>query len=155
MTQKILMMEDNRQFTDEVTAYFRGNGMEVVSCIDGETVRFLFEEQRFDLVLLDIMIGNRINEGYEVCRWIRRKNKEIPVIFCSARGDEIDEERGLEYGAVDYVIKPYAVGRLYLRVKNMIAHTEALHQGGKTLAIHGIAIDDGRKAAAIEGKKST
>lgn len=153
MAHRILMMEDETQFTDEVAEYLRGKGMEVTGCADrGEAQRF-FEGQRFDLVLLDIMIGSRINEGYEVCKWIRQRDSEIPVIFCSARGDEMDQERGLEYGCHDYVVKPYSVRLLYLRIKNMVAHTEALRRGGKILSLQGITIDDERKSAAVGGQE--
>ncbi|MCL2512379.1 MAG: response regulator transcription factor [Oscillospiraceae bacterium] len=153
MGYRVLMMEDNHQFTDEVGEFFLSKGIETIACADGEGAKALFESQRFDLALLDIMIGGRINEGYDVCRWIRRKNREIPVIFCSARGDEMDEERGLEYGTHDYVVKPYSVQRLYLRVRNMITHTEILRNSGKTLSMHGVTIDDERKSAAADGRE--
>ena len=152
MARRILMMEDETQFTDKVTEYFQSKGMEVVSCVNGEQAQRLFEEQRFDLVLLDIMIGDRINRGFEVCQWIRQRDREIPVIFCSARGDEMDQERGFELGCHDYVAKPYSVRLLYLRIKNMIAHTETLRYSGNTLTLRGIAIDNDRKRAAVDGQ---
>lgn len=152
MAHRILMMDDERQFTEEVTSYFAGKGMEVVGCTGCEEAEALLSREQFSLVLLDIMIGSDFNAGYRMCRWIRRQKHDIPVIFCSARGDEMDQERGLEYGCHDYVVKPYSVRLLYLRVHNIILHTEALRKGGKLLHLHGITIDDERKAAMIAGQ---
>jgi len=147
------MMEDEPQFRSEVAEYFRSEGLEVISCADGEEARRLFVEQRFDLMLLDIMIGSRINEGYDVCKWIRQRDNDVPVIFCSARSDEMDQERGLEYGCHDYVVKPYSMRLLYLRIKNLIAHTQVLRQSGNTFSMHGISIDNDRKTAVVEGRE--
>jgi len=150
MAYRILMMEDEPQFRNEVTEYFGGEGMEVIGCGDGDEARRFFDAQRFDLVLLDIMIGSQINEGYEICKWIRQRDREIPVIFCSARGDEMDQERGFELGCHDYVAKPYSVRLLYLRINNMIAHSQALRRSGNTLSLHGITIDNERKSASVD-----
>jgi len=151
------MMEDERQFSAEVAEYFFSKGLEVVSCVNRDKAEELFLEQRFDLVLLDIMIKDKngveqLNEGYKMCQYIRERNKYIPVIFCSARNDEMDEKQGFDYGCHDYVMKPYSAERLYMRVKNMIIHTEILRRVGQKLTMHGITIDDGSKTAAVGGR---
>jgi len=146
------MMEDEPQFMSEVTEYFRGEGMEVVGCVNGEQARRLFAQQRFDLVLLDIMIGSDFNQGFRVCQWIHQKDRSVPVIFCSARKDEMDQERGYEFGCHDYVTKPYSVKLLHLKIKNMITHTETLRRSGNTLSLQGITIDDERKTVSVDGR---
>jgi DNA-binding response OmpR family regulator len=145
------MAEDDSRFCQAVQEHFSSNGAEVVCCGSEAQARQLFEAQRFDLVLLDIMMRRR-DEGYDICQWIRERDETIPVIFVSARGDEMEQERGYNLGCHDYVVKPYSVRLLFLRAKSMIDHTRALQQKGSALSMYGIEIDDDHKTCTIDGQ---
>jgi DNA-binding response OmpR family regulator len=145
------MVEDDSRFCQAVQEHFAQNDAEVICC-GGETETYrLFNAQRFDLVLLDIMMRHR-DEGYDICRWIRERNKNIPIIFVTARGDEMEQERGFSLGCHDYVVKPYSVRLLFLRVKSMIDHTRLLQQKGSVQSMHGIEIDDKHKICTVDGQ---
>jgi len=151
MDYRILMAEDDSRFCQAVSEHFTKNCTDVICC-DGETeAKKIFEAQRFDLVLLDIMMRRR-DEGYDICRWIRERDKNIPVIFVTARGDEMEQERGYALGCHDYVVKPYSVRLLFLRAKSMIDHTRALQQRGSVRSLHGIEIDDEHKTCTVDGQ---
>jgi len=151
MGYRVLMAEDDSRFCQAVQEYFAKNDAEVVCCAGEAEVWRLFEAQRFDLVLLDVMMRRR-DEGYDICRWIREREKNIPVIFVTARGDEMEQERGFSLGCHDYVVKPYSVRLLFLRVKSMIEHSQALRQKGSVQSMHGISIDDAHKICTINGQ---
>jgi DNA-binding response OmpR family regulator len=144
------MAEDDSRFCTVVREYFAANGAEVVCCSCKKDAQRLFEAQHFDLVLLDIMMYHR-DEGYDICSWIRERDQAIPVIFVTARGDEMDQERGLTLGCHDYVVKPYSVRLLFLRVKSMIDHINSLKQQGSVLSLHGIVIDEEHKSCSVDG----
>ncbi len=153
MDIRVLMAEDDSRFCDIVRTYFAENGAEVICCAGEAQARRLFETQRFDLVLLDIMMRSR-DEGYAICQWIRERDKVIPVIFVTARGDEMEVEHGYQLGCHDYVVKPYSVRLLFLRVKSMIEHTRLLRKQGGTLSAHGIVIDEEQKRVTLDGHEA-
>ena len=156
MGYRMLMMEDDPAYSDEVTEYFCGRGMEVVCCNNGKEAQRLFDEQYFDLVLLDIMIGDDNSKGYEVCKWIRqqKKGKEIPVFFYTNRDDEMDKDRGYDYDCHEYYAKKTnSVRLLYRRITNTLNHLDVQRREGKMLTIHGITVDDNRKRVLIDGEE--
>lgn len=142
MQFRVLMAEDDSRFCQAVQEHFAKKGVEVVCCAGEAQAHRLFEAQHFDLILLDIMMRRR-DEGYDICRWIRDRDKTVPIIFVTARGDEMDEERGLQYGC-DYVVKPYSVRLLFHRARAMVERHRAIEQKGSVIALHGIEIDEAR-----------
>jgi DNA-binding response OmpR family regulator len=90
---------------------------------DGEQALALFHAQRPQLVLLDIMMPKR--DGYTVCREIRRVDNDVPVIFISAKSEEIDRVLGLELGADDYIMKPFGVREVVARIRAVTRRTLA------------------------------
>jgi DNA-binding response OmpR family regulator len=111
---RILVMEDEEEINEIVTAYLTKEGYEILSADDGLRGIRLFYEKRPDLVILDIMMPGL--DGWEVCRRIREVS-DTPVIVLSARGQEADKVRGLNLGADDYVLKPFGAAELAARVK--------------------------------------
>jgi len=111
---RILLVDDEQAVQTLLTYPLRKEGYEVVPAIDGQEALDRFAEQRFDLVVLDIMLPKL--DGIEVCRRLRTRS-QVPIIMLTAKGDEIDKVVGLEMGADDYITKPFSVREFRSRVK--------------------------------------
>src|SRR5947207_6334348 len=111
---RILLVDDEQSVQTLLTYPLRKDGYEVVAAHDGREALDRFAEQRFDLVVLDIMLPKL--DGIEVCRRLRTRS-QVPIIMLTAKGDEIDKVAGLEMGADDYITKPFSVREFRSRVK--------------------------------------
>lgn len=116
----ILIVEDDLDVADMLTAYFRVQGYEVLTVNWGEDAVRACQANTPDLVILDIRLPDI--DGYEVARRLRtdRRTKEVPIIFLTDRRSRADRLQGLELGADDYVTKPFDVQELRLRVRNAL-----------------------------------
>ena len=164
MDYLVLLMEDDSRFAQIVSDYFTQNGMGLVWRTNrAETMREL-ESRKYDLVLLDIMIGNDRYQGHEACREIKERYPALPVFMLSAldEGSEIEmgyyagAERYItkEDGADQYVSKGRAMRLLHLQVK---ARIDAARQGGgqKTrYEHHGIVLDTNTKKVTVDGARA-
>jgi DNA-binding response OmpR family regulator len=112
---KILIAEDDTYTRNGLVEVFEGEGYEVVAAGSGTEALELFARERPDFVCLDIMMPEK--NGYEVCREIRKQSEEVPVLFLSAKAEEIDKVVGLELGADDYIVKPFGVREVLARVR--------------------------------------
>jgi len=121
---KILIAEDDVYTRSGLAEVFRTEGFEVVEAKDGSEALELYKSEGPDFVCLDIMMPGM--NGYEVCREIRKKNEEVPVLFLSAKAEEIDKVVGLELGADDYIVKPFGIREVLARV-NALRRRCALH----------------------------
>ena len=106
-----------------LTYPLRKDGYEVISARDGREALDRFAEQRFDLVVLDIMLPKL--DGIEVCRRLRSRS-QVPIIMLTAKDDELDKVVGLEMGADDYITKPFSVREFRSRVKAALRRSEML-----------------------------
>ncbi|HEY3192958.1 MAG TPA: response regulator transcription factor [Solirubrobacterales bacterium] len=111
---RILLVDDEQAVQTLLTYPLRKEGYEVVGAVDGQEALDRFTEERFDLVVLDIMLPKL--DGIEVCRRLRTRS-QVPIIMLTAKGDEIDKVAGLEMGADDYITKPFSVREFRSRVK--------------------------------------
>ena len=111
---RILIVEDQPALLRGLKDTFEGKGYEVVTAPDGERGLELALSSNPDLILLDIMLP-RVN-GYEVCRAVRERGSEVPIVMLTAKGQEEDIVLGLNLGADDYVTKPFRRGELIARV---------------------------------------
>src|SRR5437867_13070121 len=102
---KVLIAEDDRYIGEGLCSVVEAEGDTPHLAADGEDALALFARIRPDVVLLDIMMPKR--DGYAVCREIRKVDNDVPVIFISAKSEEIDRVLGLELGADDYIMKPF------------------------------------------------
>ncbi len=112
---KVLVAEDDAYTREGLLSILEKEGYEGIPAADGEQALRIFEEQAPDIVCLDIMMP-KIN-GYDVCREIRRTNDKVPVIFISAKSEEIDTVLGLELGADDFIVKPFGVKEVIARIR--------------------------------------
>lgn len=114
MTQKILVVDDERLIVDSVKYGLQKEGYAVVVAYDGDQAIFKAREDKPDLILLDIQLPKK--NGWAVCREIRQTSR-VPIIMLTARGEEADKVLGLELGADDYLVKPFSMRELLARVR--------------------------------------
>ena len=117
---KICLVEDEKNLNDLIKSYLERAGYEVVQYYNG-TDALNHVGDKTDLWILDIMLGDEVS-GYDIIKKIR-ESKDVPVIFTSARDQDLDKIIGLELGSDDYVTKPYSPKELVLRVNNIIKRT--------------------------------
>jgi DNA-binding response OmpR family regulator len=112
---KILIVEDQTDLADGLAINFKKEGYSVSKADSGEKALQLVMKQNPDLIILDVMLPGM--SGFDVCRELRTKSIEIPIIMLTAKGDEIDRVVGLELGADDYMTKPFSLRELMARVR--------------------------------------
>lgn len=120
---KILIAEDDQDIRELVTITLQFNGHEVVSAVDGAQAVEIAESESFDLILMDVRMPRMT--GYEACRLLREmeSTREIPIIFLSAKGQEAEIQAGLQAGATQYILKPFAPDVLANRIESVLAET--------------------------------
>src|SRR5688500_13078326 len=129
MKAKILIAEDDANIRLGLVATLESEGYAVMPASDGAQALKLFPQEKFDLVMLDVMMPKA--SGYDVCRELRAKGARVPVLFLTAKGEEIDKVVGLKLGADDYVTKPFGVHELLARVEALLRRGRA---NGETVA---------------------
>lgn len=117
---KICLVEDEKNLNDLIKSYLERAGYEVVQYYNG-TDALNHVTDKVDIWILDIMLGDEIS-GYDIIKKIRER-EDVPVIFTSARDQDLDKIIGLELGSDDYITKPYSPKELVLRVNNIIKRT--------------------------------
>ena len=115
---RILVAEDDANIRAGLVDTLNSDGYQVTPATDGEQAVKLFAKQKFDLVILDIMMPGK--SGYDVCRAIREKDKAVPIIMLTAKSEEVDKVVGLQLGADDYVTKPFGVHELLARIQAVL-----------------------------------
>ena len=123
---KILVVDDDRNICELLRLYIEKEGFDVVIANDGRQALDLFDSEKPDLIMLDIMLPEL--DGWQVCREIRKKS-QCPIIMLTAKGEVFDKVLGLELGADDYVVKPFEAKEVVARIKAV------LRRFGKTATI--------------------
>ncbi|WP_422769632.1 response regulator transcription factor [Plantactinospora sp. WMMC1484] len=118
MTQRVLVVEDDKTIGDVVCRYLRHAGYQVSHVGDGAAALAAVAHQAPHLVVLDLMLPTL--SGLQVCRELRRRPDGIPIVMLTALGDEADRVLGLELGADDYLTKPFSPRELVLRVRSVL-----------------------------------
>lgn len=126
MEKRILLVEDEEHLIDVMKLNLELEGYVVKVAEDGREALDLWDSQRFDLILLDVMLPNV--DGLTVCETIRLKDEEIPILILSAKGASNDKVLGLKAGADDYLLKPFNLEELLLRISLLIKKGEKLRK---------------------------
>jgi DNA-binding response OmpR family regulator len=116
--KKILIVEDEINMLRGLRDNLEFEGYEVDTAPDGQTGQDKVLNNRYDIVLLDVMLPHI--SGFDICKKARASNIETPIILLTARGEEIDKVLGLELGADDYITKPFSVRELLARIKAIL-----------------------------------
>ena len=151
----VLIAEDDVAMRAGLAEILEGEGYAVTAAADGDAALACWTAARADFVVLDIMMPER--SGYDVCREIRRGDPDVPIVFLSAKTDEIDKVLGLELGADDYITKPFSLREFRSRVK------AALRRGGmarrdsvtdeEPLEVHELRIDFAKRSVRVRGEE--
>jgi two-component system, OmpR family, response regulator len=124
-TDHILIVDDDREIRDLVSGYLKKNGLRVTVAPDGRQMRTFLATDTVDLIILDVMMPG--DDGLVLCRELRAgKYKATPILMLTARNDETDRVVGLELGADDYLVKPFAARELLARIKAVLRRTRML-----------------------------
>lgn len=114
MAKKVLVVDDEKLIVKGIRFSLEQDGMEVDCAYDGEEALQKAKENSYDMILLDIMLPKR--DGFEVCQMIRDFSN-VPIVMLTAKGDDMDKILGLEYGADDYITKPFNILEVKARIK--------------------------------------
>ena len=134
---KVLLVEDENDLRKIIANYLKQANFTVVEAADGEQALSLFADGEYDLVILDLMLP-KVN-GYEVCLDIRRSSK-VPIVILTARDSEIDELRGFNCGADEYIAKPFSPNILIARIKSLLKRCDTFMEN--TVQIKDFSIDN-------------
>ena len=120
MAKKVLVVDDEKLIVKGIRFSLEQDGMEVDCAYDGEEALNMVKEKEYDIVLLDVMLPKL--SGFEVCQSIREFSS-VPVVMLTAKGDDMDKILGLEYGADDYITKPFNILEVKARLKAIMRRT--------------------------------
>jgi DNA-binding response OmpR family regulator len=145
---RILLVDDEQSIQTLLSYPLRKDGYHVTSAIDGGEALQRFEEGRFDLVILDLMLPRL--DGVEVCRQLRSRS-QVPIIMLTAKASETDKVAGLEVGADDYITKPFSMREFRSRVKAALRRSRmgAETVDEETIESDGLTIDFGRRMVTL------
>ena len=120
MAKKVLVVDDEKLIVKGIRFSLEQDGMEVECAYDGEEALKLATENAYDMILLDLMLPKM--DGFEVCQRIREFSN-VPIVMLTAKGDDMDKILGLEYGADDYITKPFNILEVKARIKAILRRT--------------------------------
>jgi DNA-binding response OmpR family regulator len=149
---RILLADDEQSIQTLLSFPLRKDGYEVTTAADGREALARFNEGKFDLVVLDVMMPRM--DGLEVCRRIRARNT-VPIIMLTAKAEEIDKVLGLELGADDYITKPFSLREFRSRVRAALRRAGMQTQSAEPdedeqpLTVHELAIDPAKRAVRV------
>ncbi len=152
MKKRVLIIEDDKSIAELERDYLEINGFSCTISGRGDEGLELALNEQFDVIIVDVMLPGM--DGFEICTRIREK-KEIPVIFLSARSEDIDKIRGLGLGADDYMTKPFSPNELVARVKAHISRRDRLMDTGRdssVINVRHLSIDTASREVRVEGR---
>ena len=150
---RILLVDDEQSIQTLLSYPLRKDGYHVTSALDGTEALQRFEDGRFDLVILDLMLPRL--DGVEVCRQLRSRS-QVPIIMLTAKGSETDKVAGLEVGADDYITKPFSMREFRSRVKAALRRSRmsgAEHGDEGAIESGELTIDFDRRMVTLRGEE--
>jgi len=157
MAHTILLAEDQTDIRDLIAMNLRSAGYEVTAVGDGLAALATQEEQQSDLLILDLMMPGM--DGLEVCKALRARQRNMPILMLTAKSTELDRVLGLELGADDYLTKPFSLAELLARVKALLRRAELLRQAQQSSAGQAamlrngeLAIQPGKRMVQLRGQ---
>ena len=153
MAKKVLVVDDEKLIVKGIRFSLEQDGMEVTCAYDGEEALTLARTQNFDMILLDIMLPKMT--GTEVCQQIREFSN-VPIVMLTAKSDDMDKIMGLEYGADDYITKPFNILEVKARIKAIMrrtAHQEPAKPVSAVITSGEMEMDCESRSVQIAGKE--
>ncbi len=150
MTDKILIVEDDKKTASLIKLYLEREGFQAVIAYDGRQALELVEQHSPIFVILDLMLP--VLDGWEVCRRLKQSS-DVPILMLTARGEEVDRVSGLTLGADDYVVKPFSPRELVARVKAILRRGRSrAPDREKVLSFEELILDLEKHKMTLEGR---
>ena len=154
MAYQILVVDDEKLIVKGIKFSLEQDGMEVTAAYDGEEALQNIKEKNFDLVVLDVMLPKM--DGLEVCQQTREFS-QVPIIMVTAKGEDMDKIMGLEYGADDYITKPFNILELKARIRALLRRSSgqsrpAAQPDPELLTVGDLTLDTRQRVAIRDGK---
>ncbi|HEY2054572.1 MAG TPA: response regulator, partial [Solirubrobacterales bacterium] len=151
---RILLVDDEQSIQTLLSYPLRKEGYHVTSALDGSEALQRFDEGRFDLVVLDLMLPRL--DGVAVCKALRSRS-QVPIIMLTAKGSETDKVAGLEVGADDYITKPFSMREFRSRIKAALRRASmtepaAVNGDSKALVVDDLRIDFSKRSVQVRGR---
>ncbi len=154
VSKRILLVDDEPLIVKGLKYALEQEGYSVDSALDGEEALNKFSRDSIDLILLDVMLPKM--DGFEVCQRIREVS-EVPILMLTAKGDEMDRILGLEYGADDYIAKPFNVLEVKARIRAIFRRTQSVYprieHEQHTIKVMDLEITPARHYITLRGKE--
>src|ERR1700754_433974 len=138
---KIIVLDDEVELRNMLQRFLRGHGFDVRVAEDGKRLDRYLEREPFDLLVLDLMIGEE--DGLEICARLRAEGETLPILMLTAKGDPLDRVVGLETGADDYLAKPFLPQELTARI-NALLRRQKIASGDPTVTTQTLRFGDFR-----------
>jgi len=155
MAYRVLVVDDEKLIVKGIKFSLEQDGMLVTAAYDGEEALQLIKGNTFDLVVLDVMLPKM--DGLEVCQQAREFS-QIPIIMVTAKGEDMDKIMGLEYGADDYITKPFNILELKARIKAILRRSmkkiESVVEPKNTLKVRELELSYDSRRVFIDGKET-
>lgn len=146
---RILIADDNKQITEVLKAFAIKEGMDVDVAYDGKQAFDMFKNNNYNIILLDIMM--LYIDGYELLKMIRLESM-VPVILITAKGEDYERIMGLDYGADDYIVKPFSVAEVMARMRAILRRVEPENATSK-LKYDNLMLDEEKYICMLDGKE--
>ena len=153
MGKRVLVVDDEKLIVKGIRFSLLQDGLEVDCAYDGEEALNMAKENDYDLILLDVMLPKM--DGFEVCQQIREFS-DVPIIMLTAKGDDMDKILGLEYGADDYITKPFNILEVKARIKAIMRRgrkKDEKEAPSNVIEKNGMKIDRESRRVFIEGQE--
>ncbi|NLE19694.1 MAG: response regulator transcription factor [Clostridiales bacterium] len=151
MAKRILLVDDEPILIKGLKFTLEQDGYEILTAADGEEALRVFSENPVDLVLLDVMLPKM--DGVVVCQRIR-ETSNVPIIMLTAKGEDMDKILGLEYGADDYMTKPFNILEVKARIKTILRRSApaAAGEDSKVIRVRDLAVNSVNRSVTLDGK---
>ena len=152
MAKKVLVVDDEKLIVKGIRFSLEQDEMKVDCAYDGQEALDKAREGDYDLILLDVMLPRM--DGFEVCRAVREFSN-VPIVMLTAKGDDMDKIMGLEYGADDYITKPFNILEVKARIKAILRRVrsrEAEENSGNVVKSGDVSMDTDRRSLRIAGE---
>ncbi|MCI8326785.1 MAG: response regulator transcription factor, partial [Lachnospiraceae bacterium] len=153
MAKKVLVVDDEKLIVKGIRFSLEQDGMEVDCAYDGEEAFEMAKKNSYDMILLDIMLPKM--DGFEVCQQIREFSN-VPIVMLTAKGDDMDKILGLEYGADDYITKPFNILEVKARIKAIMrrmGNVKPKEENSKMIENGDLRLDCESRRLFISGKE--
>lgn len=150
MAKKVLVVDDEKLIVKGIRFSLEQEGMQVDCAYDGQEALDMIKENTYDVILLDVMLP-KFN-GYEVCQQVREFS-DVPIIMVTAKDDDMDKILGLEYGADDYITKPFNILEVKARIKAIMRRSSKKEEENKEATYGDLTIDCSSRRVYIEGNE--